>query len=129
MLGGLLTFKSFDVQIIHSSIFSERSSNNMATGHNSFRTVELTFAAPALSKGRYPKLPNLRIVTLRYFVVSHLRRSLSGSLFRWSSPTKVLEWISNILHSFYMPPLFHPLWYNVHIMKLLILLFPSSCSD
>jgi hypothetical protein len=52
----LLTFNSFDLQKIHYT--------NMATDCNSFRTVELAFAAPALSKGRYPKLPNLRNITL-----------------------------------------------------------------
>ena len=76
MLEVLLTFDSFDVRKIHNSICNERSSTNMATGRNIFRIVELAFAAPAFSKGRYPKLPNLRNITLPYFVVPHLRRGL-----------------------------------------------------
>jgi hypothetical protein len=76
MLEVLPTFNSFDVRKIHNSICKERSSTNMATGLNSFRTVELAFAAPALSKRLYPKLPNLRNITLPYFVVLQLRRGL-----------------------------------------------------
>jgi hypothetical protein len=115
MLEVLLTFRSFDVQKINNSFCSEFNSTNMATVRNSFLTVELTSAVPALSKGRYPKLPNLHI-TLPYFVVPHVRRGLSGSLFRWSFPTKVLERIYGTLHSFYMPPLFH----SLDIMDLII---------
>ena len=49
MLEVWLTFHSFDVRKIHNSICNERSSTNMATDRNSFRTVELAFAVPALS--------------------------------------------------------------------------------
>ena len=81
MLEVLLTFNSFDVQKIHYSICNERSSTNMATGRNSFRTVELAFGSTSPFERTVSEItePTQHYAPLR--CCPHLLRGLSGSLF------------------------------------------------